>query len=53
MVRAFESHLVGAGNEAGELVLSFSLSFNHCLHDAWMIGAKVDKAMSDSGLPFP
>lgn len=46
------SHLVGAGNEARKLVLFFLLSFNHCLHDARMVGTKVDEAMSDAGLPF-
>ena len=46
------SHLVGAGNEARKLVLFFLLSFNHCLHNARMVGAKIDKAMGDAGLPF-
>lgn len=44
------SHLVGTGNEARKLIPFFLLSFNHGLHDARMVGAKVDKTMSDPGL---
>lgn len=46
------SHLIGARNEARKVVLSFLLTFNHSLHDARMVGTKVDEAMRDPGLPF-
>lgn len=44
------THLVGTGDDLGELIRLLFLAFDHGLEDGGVIRAEVDEAMGDAGL---
>lgn len=44
-------HLIGAGEDLGEVVRLFFQTLRHSLHDTGMVGAQIDEAIFNSELP--
>lgn len=45
------TYFVGTGDYAGEFVSVFALTFDHGLDEAGVVGAQIDKAVSNAGIP--
>lgn len=47
---SFLTDLIGAGNDARELVLLFLLAFHHGLENRRVVGSQIDEDMGDAAL---
>jgi hypothetical protein len=49
--KVVSTHLIGAGDDPGELALLLALTLHHGFDDTGMVGAQIDEAMGYPGIP--